>query len=122
MKEAKEGEAPKKPLTPYFMFMVEEKEKGNKFNAKEGGRIWREMPEDKKQPYIDRHKKGMEVYEKYMIEVEGYSPKRPGKEPGFSKMRIKAVCTSGKNMKPAENLKLYKGLSKVMVTMVYKQD
>ncbi len=107
---------PKKPMTPFFMFKEEEAKKGNKMGGKDAGKAWKELPEDKKQPYIDRHKKAKEAYDKYMQEVEGISPKKAGggKVTAFNRGKIRAVMTSNKDFKPMDP-KIYRGAAKVMV-------
>jgi hypothetical protein len=108
------GEQQKRPMTPFFLFKAEEADRGNKMNGKDAGKIWKEMPEEKKQPYIEQHRKAKEAYEKYMVEVEGYSPKKAGKPNYINKSRVRVVCTSLKDIRPM-TLELYRGLAKVMV-------
>ena len=110
-----EGEGPqKRPMTPFFLFKADEAEHGNKMGGKEAGKVWKEMPEEKKQPYIDQHKKAKEAYDKYMEQVEGYSPKKGGKPTCINKSRVRAVCTNCKDLLPM-NVDEYKGMAKVLV-------
>ena len=108
---------PKKPMTPFFLFKSEEAEKGNKMNGKDAGKIWKDMSEDKKQPYVERHKKAKEAYDKYMIEVEGLSPKKAatGKPTEFNRARVRAIFTSDKKFKMMDP-KIYRGTAKVLVS------
>jgi len=110
------AEPPKRPVTPFFLFKAEEAEKGNKMNGKDAGKMWKELPEEKKQPYIDKHKKAKEAYDKYLVEVEGISPKKSGgaKPTSFNKSRIRAIFTNDKNMKTF-NPKIYKAAAKLLV-------
>ena len=110
----KDAEPQKRPMTPFFLFKAEEADRGNKMSGKDAGKIWKEMPEEKKQPYIDRHKKAKEAYDKYLEEVEGFSPKKTGKPNYIPKSRIRAVCTSVKDLR-CMSLEHYRGLAKVMV-------
>jgi hypothetical protein len=115
MKDEKEAQAPpKKPTTAFFLFRADETAKGNKIGAKEAGKIWGELSEEKKKPFIDAYNKAKEGYDKYMVEVEGKSPKKAGKPTGFNKIRVKAICTSQKEFKPMSQQQ-YKALSKILV-------
>ena len=109
-------EAPKKPVTPFFLFKTAESEKGNKMNGKDAGKMWKELPQEKKQPFIDKHKEAKEAYDKYLVEVEGISPKKSGsgKPTSFNKNRIRAIFTSDKNVKGMDP-KIYKGSAKTLV-------
>lgn len=110
------SDRPKRPVTPFFLFRAEEAEKGNKMNAKDAGKMWKEMSEEKRRPYIDKHKKAKEAYDRYLTEVEGISPKKSGggKPTTFNKARVRAIFTSGKNVK-AMDPKIYKAAAKVLV-------
>ena len=111
----KEAEGPpKRPTTPFFLFRAGESEKGNKIGAKEAGKLWKELSEDKKQPYTDAYNKAKEEYDKYMTEVEGVSPKKGGKPSSFNKIRVKAICTSQKEFKSMNSVQ-YKALAKTLV-------
>jgi len=115
--EPQQQEPPKKPLTAFFFFRAAEGEKGNKLGAKDAGKLWAELSEEKKKPFVEKSKQAKEVYDKYMEEVVGVQPKKGGKPNCFNALKVRAICTSEKGMKPAENMQVYKGLAKVMVLL-----
>ena len=111
--EGKAGGVPKKPLTAFFMFMMEEKTKGNNIKPKDGGKMWNEMPEDKKKPFLDRYYKAKAAYDKYLVEVEGIQKKSDShNNTEYGLGRVRAVLTSQatKQLDP----KIYKGCAKFL--------
>ena len=106
----------KRPLTPFFFFKAEEAERGHKLTGKEAGKLWQALPEEDKQPYIERHKKAKEAHDKYLLQVEGYSPKRVGKPTGIQRGRVRALCGRVKDLCRIE-VEHYKGLAKVLVLL-----
>lgn len=116
--EKKEGDGVrKKPMTAFFLFTQDERKKEPKITGKEAGKRWKELPEDKKQPFVDQHKKEQEEYEKYMRDVEGITLEKDETHDHFSKMRVRAVVTSTKGIRQM-NPALYNGFAKVMVISI----
>eukprot|EP00829_Urostomides_striatus_P020856 TRINITY_DN902_c0_g1_i1.p1 TRINITY_DN902_c0_g1~~TRINITY_DN902_c0_g1_i1.p1 ORF type:complete len:140 (+),score=42.26 TRINITY_DN902_c0_g1_i1:85-504(+) len=104
----------KKPMTAFFLFTQEERKKEAKISGKEAGKRWKELPEEKKQPFIEQHKKALMEYETYMRDVEGISLEKDESHDHFSKMRVRAVITSAKGVRQM-NPSLYNGFAKLLV-------
>ncbi|KAM0983199.1 hypothetical protein ACFX2I_010703 [Malus domestica] len=75
-KKDKDPNAPKRPLTAFFLFMDDFRKsykeanpdsKGVKMVAKEGGEKWKSMTDEEKKPYVD---KAAELKEEYKIALE----------------------------------------------------
>jgi len=109
----------KKPMTAYFMWMMDEKAKGNQIKPKDGGKLWAELPADKKKVWTDKYTKEKAEYDKYMIEVEGIEKKAEGPVTEFSLGRVRAVLTSVPDTKQMDS-KIYKGVAKFLEN--YYQD
>jgi hypothetical protein len=114
----KKESAPKKPLTPFFLFKEKQKEKGHTMGGKEAGEKWRELSESQKAPYVDEYKKAKEKYDRYLEEVEGIAPrsssKKKEKPTSFRTSRIRAVCGHDSEIKSTSD-KVYKALGRVVV-------
>ncbi len=113
--------APKKPLTPFFLFREKEGAKGHTMGGKEAGERWRELTEEQKSPYINSYKDAKQKYDKYLEEVEGIAPasssKKKEKPTSFRTTRIRAVCggqTEGKSLTNEG----YRALGRVVVSFV----
>ena len=115
-----EKEAPKRPLTPFFMFREKEKEKGVSLAGAEAGERWRKMNEEDKKPYIDSYKKAREKYDEY-LQMQGVPPrtssKKKDKPTKYRTTRVRTIFGKSKEPKGAE-AKIYKGLSKVVEAFV----
>jgi len=78
-KKAKDPNAPKQPLSAYFIFQNQERDKIKQANpnfsicevAKELGKRWSEMPQDEKQRYTQQAEEKREQYDKDMVEYRG---------------------------------------------------
>jgi histone H3/H4 len=110
-----EKEAPRRPLTPFFMFREKEKEKGTTLSGVDAGERWRNMSDEEKKPYIDAYKKAREKYDRY-LEEQGIpvktSSKKKEKPTKYRSVRIRTVCGKTKDGKAADT-KVYQGLAKV---------
>ena len=107
--------APRRPLTPFFMFREKEKEKGHSMSGGDAGEKWRSMSDKEKQPFIDAYKEAREKYDQY-LEDQGIPPKssskRKEKPTKYRSVKIRAICGKSKDAKAAEP-KVYKGLAKL---------
>ena len=114
----KKDTAPKKPLTPFFLFREQEKQKGNTMGGKEAGEKWASLSESQKKPYTEQYKKAKEKYDKYLEETEGIVPgtssKKKEKPTSYKTSRIRALCGKEKEVKEMSNT-IYKALGKVTV-------
>jgi len=81
-KKDRDPNAPKQPLTAFFCYMKEEREKAkkkfteikkNKELMMKLGEIWKEMNPEKKQKYVDMAKKEKERYEKKKKEYDEHN-------------------------------------------------
>ncbi len=111
--------APKKPLTPFFMYKDELKQKGIKITPKDAGEKWANQTEAEKKPYLDKYKELREKYDKYMEDHEGVVPgassKKKDKSTSFKPSRVRAVCGKDKENKSMTTL-IYKALGRVAVS------
>ena len=107
--------APRRPLTPFFMFREKEKEKGHSMSGGDAGERWRSMSDKEKQPYLDAYKEAREKYDQY-LEDQGIplrtSSRKKEKPTKYRAVRIRALCGKSKEAKGAEP-KVYKGLAKI---------
>merc|ERR1711861_7520 len=77
-KAPKDKNAPKKPLTPFFLFSQEKREEVSKANpemklaqiGKKMGELWRGLSDEEKAPYKERTQKAMEAYKAVRAEYE----------------------------------------------------
>jgi len=77
-KQIKDLHAPKKPLTPFFKWSVDEREKCKEElsnlsmcdKSKEMGERWKNLAEEIKQAYVDAYKEEKEAYELAMASYE----------------------------------------------------
>merc|ERR1719461_1990959 len=66
----KDENAPKRPMSGYFIFLNEKRESLVKQGlsitevSKKGSEMWNALPENKKKPYTDKAEKAKEKYEK----------------------------------------------------------
>jgi len=71
-KQTKDPNAPKKPLTGYFLFLADFRERhrgkdiANKDLLKMAGEEWREMDDSEKMPYEKKSQEGQKTYEVQM--------------------------------------------------------
>lgn len=118
---------PKRPLTPFFMFIQKMKEKNMTVGGKEAGKAWAKLSSSEREDYENEYKKSMKEYEKYLVEVEGFKPKASkskdtqklslmgkGVPDHFRAKRIRAVCGTSEKILPMAK-KVYAGLGKVLV-------
>ncbi len=110
--------APKKPLTPFFMFREKQKEKGNTLGGKEAGKMWKEMSDEEKKPYTEAYRKQKDKYDRYLEEVEGIpaksSSKKKEKPTCYRSSRIRAVIGHG-GVEKQMDTKAYAALGRVVV-------
>merc|ERR1711981_905437 len=77
-KAPKDKNAPKKPLTPFFLFSQEKRKEVVEENptfklaqiGKRMGQMWRELSQEQKDVYIARQKTAMVEYKKVRAEYE----------------------------------------------------
>ncbi len=101
-----EAATPKKPLTPFFLFLEKEREKGNSMSAKDAGEKWHSMSDAEKKPYLDEYQKAREKFDAY-LEAEGLTPKKSsmrksGLPPAYKGSRIKALLGMSEEVKKVE--------------------
>jgi len=90
----------KRPITPYWLFVEDEKSKGNTSKLGELAGIWDIMPDSEKQPYFDKFKK-----------VKSKSGKIINPEKSLiSSYNTKQIAELCKNNEKYDD-KLYKGLA-----------
>ena len=86
---------PKKPLTPFFLFKDKEKLKGNPMGGKEAGQMWKEMPEEEKQAFVEEYQREREKFDTY-LEEEGIprrsSLAKSASHSGYTPGSVKGVC------------------------------
>jgi len=78
-KKVKDPNAPKQPLSAYFLFQNQERDKIKQANpnfsicevAKELGKRWSEMPQSEKQRYTQQAEEGRHKYDQDMAEYRG---------------------------------------------------
>ena len=113
----KEEAAPKKPLTPFFLFREKEKMKGNNMGGKEAGALWKSMSEEERQIYVVEYKQEREKFDTY-LEEEGI-PRRltmaaDKKRCGYTAGTVKAVCGTKEEIKELSGNQL-RALGQVVV-------
>merc|ERR1711988_1599584 len=77
-KVPKDKNAPKKPLTPFFLFSMEKRPELLKEDpslkiqdiGKKMGELWHKLPEEEKAKYAQQREQKMEVYQKARAEYE----------------------------------------------------
>jgi len=111
---------PKKPLTPFFMYREDLKEKDIIVGGKEAGERWRKLTEAQRKPYADKYKKAKEKYDKYLEEEMGMTAKSSSKAKEkptcFKTARIRAICGRSKLIKEISQ-SIYKGIGRVLVIL-----
>lgn len=103
-------ERPRRPLTPFFLYREQEKERGNSMGGADAGERWRSMAEEEKQPFLEQYKKAREKYDEYLIS-KGIPTKSSSKKKGrlvrYHAGRMKTLCSK---LKADKNV--YKGFCK----------
>ena len=92
-KKVKDPNAPKKPLTAYFAWMSENRERIKSENegasigevAKIAGEEWRELDASSKSKYEKAYKAGME---KYKVEMANYKPGKVSASKGKKSKKV----------------------------------
>ena len=114
----KKDTPPKKPLTPFFMFLAKEKEKGKPVGGKEAGQRWASLSDAEKKPFVEQYKKSKDKFDKYLEEVEGVAPrtssKKKEKPTAFKTSRIRTAWGREQDIKQTSNT-CYKALGRVVV-------
>ena len=113
-----------RPITPYFAFLKEKREKGP-VTTKEGGKLWAKLTSKEKERYISDYRKKADEYEKYMLS-QGFNPvaTTSARGPKLSPIgkgipdhvrskRVRVVCSKTGGILPASK-SVYKGLGKTL--------
>ena len=113
--------APKRPLTPFFVYRDKVREDGKMIGTRESAAKWKALTEEEKKPYLDEYKKTKEIYMKYLEEVEGIKPRGSSSPKKKQKLkyktnRIRAICGVKKEIKPLQAT-VPAALGKVMVKL-----
>ncbi len=95
---------PKKPLTPFFQFREAEKARGNKLSCQQAGRLWRDMTEEAKAPFVTEYKTGRALFNRYLEDDCGLPPRgaparKKDKQTEYRGAAIRAVCGTQKGGK-----------------------
>ena len=111
---------PKKPLTPFFMYREDLKEKGITVGSKEAGERWKKLTDAQRKPYTDKYKKAKEKYDRYLEEEMGITAKSSSKAKEkptcFKTARMRAVCGRSKLIGEISQ-SIYKGIGRVLVIL-----
>ena len=126
----KADSTPKRPLHPFFSFLkdIRAKNEGKEsISSRAAGNLWNELSVADRKAYYDVYRQGVEVFEKYLEEVEGIKPRPPQvkydeklspmghqKPDHFRAKRIRAVCGSSRKILPMDK-KIYRALGRVLV-------
>ncbi len=122
------SDAPKRPITPFFQFLQDQRKKGKVIAGKEAGKIWNDLAKSDKQPYYDEYERRMNEFNKYLEEM-GYSiqakghhreyPEKLGRDTRegkdhYNAASVRNACGRSKDI-PGFARKIYYGLSCVAV-------
>eukprot|EP00826_Nyctotherus_ovalis_P033294 TRINITY_DN2690_c0_g1_i13.p1 TRINITY_DN2690_c0_g1~~TRINITY_DN2690_c0_g1_i13.p1 ORF type:complete len:212 (+),score=64.09 TRINITY_DN2690_c0_g1_i13:178-813(+) len=110
---------PERPLTPFFLYLKEQRANGASVSSREGGEKWNEMTSAQKKPFIDKYNKAREKYDAY-LEAEGIPKKRSAsgkKVTSYNHSKISAIMEHNKSHKDMSRA-IVKGITKVVEAFV----
>ena len=114
----KESVIPRRPVTPFFLFMQAERTKVPNLPGKEAGERWQQLPKKEKLQYVEQYKRDKTEYENYLKDVYGMSlapSLHPTKTvPAFTTTRIRAVLGQDRKIKPMAS-EIYGALAPILV-------
>eukprot|EP00831_Metopus_contortus_P028094 TRINITY_DN23445_c0_g1_i1.p1 TRINITY_DN23445_c0_g1~~TRINITY_DN23445_c0_g1_i1.p1 ORF type:complete len:150 (-),score=23.91 TRINITY_DN23445_c0_g1_i1:119-568(-) len=106
-----------RPLTPFFLFLAEQKKRHSDITSKEAGRKWQNLTEEKKSRYVSEYEEARKKFEKYVEGELGFSLQtqrvREGRPTSIPTSRIRAVLGRDPKILPMEK-ELYSGVEKVI--------
>ena len=123
-----EETAPKRPLTPYFMFLQKAREAKPGVTSREAGKMWANQTTKEKEALESEYRKKAGEYEKY-LESKGIKPRAAknyeeklspvgkGARDRFHAKKVRAVCGCSKKILPM-NKAVYSALGRVMVILI----
>ena len=110
-------EVKNRPLTPFMLFCVRQREKNEVLTTKELAALWQSLSKSKKTKYLDAYKNEKKKYDKYLEGVYGtesltYQSKEKIKD--FSLVNIRAILGQKSDIKPLSK-EAYPMLIKLLV-------
>ena len=95
----------KRPQTPFFLFCSKKreeeskKENGKRLKAKELAKMWKELPNTKKKPFIDKYEKDKKEYDKKLEEFNKKEKEEEKTEEEKDNKKVKAKIKKTKHIK-----------------------
>eukprot|EP00826_Nyctotherus_ovalis_P021156 TRINITY_DN1677_c0_g1_i2.p1 TRINITY_DN1677_c0_g1~~TRINITY_DN1677_c0_g1_i2.p1 ORF type:complete len:209 (-),score=73.67 TRINITY_DN1677_c0_g1_i2:185-811(-) len=118
-----------RPVTPYFVFLKEQRAKGKTIGHKEGGRLWANLSKKEKHAYESEYRKKVDDYERYLA-AHGFKPRTASSNCGekFTPLgktepdrirakRVHIVCGSSREVLPCTK-DVYRGLGRVVEVFI----
>ena len=112
------GSIPERPMTAFFLYQKEQREKGVVISGKEGGEKWKAMTSAQKKPYIDTYNKAKAKFDAY-LESEGIVLKASSKQKvtSYKTSRIETIMEHNEKHKKMSEA-IIRGITKVAETFV----
>ncbi len=116
---------PKRPLTPYFLFMEEERSAGRKLGNTEGSEKWKALSDSERKKYFDEYNKAREKFQSYLDDVgftQTSGKKSAAAHPSnYRGSRVRAVCGMYEDVKEMSS-KQCRALGAVAVYFLTKRN